>query len=245
MANSKMETHSGAFECLTLISERKLYYLSNEQIEKNINERGYKNDTSLKNVSYSDLSPRVYEGGLKIWEGCVDLCNYIDSTPDQVVFIDKVVLEIGCGAGLPAILALQKGAKEVFAQDFNQVVIDCFTKDNFALNNVKVGKYRFFAGDWNEFKENLGDQKFDIVLSSETIYNEQMYGKFHDLLDTALKPDGLILIAAKLYYFGVGGNVPGFLDYVKNRNKFDFHICWTSDSDVPRKIIQLTRKMVH
>lgn len=62
MANSKMETHSGAFECLTLISERKLYYLSNEQIEKNINERGYKNDTSLKNVSYSDLSPRVYEG---------------------------------------------------------------------------------------------------------------------------------------------------------------------------------------
>lgn len=50
------------------------------------------------------------------------------------------------------------------------------------------------------------------------------------------------LIAAKLYYFGVGGNVPSFIEFVKSKGKFNSLILWTSDSTVPRKVIQLTRR---
>lgn len=50
------------------------------------------------------------------------------------------------------------------------------------------------------------------------------------------------LLAAKLYYFGVGGSVPTFLDFVKSRGKFDSIDRWTSKTEVPRKVIQLTRK---
>ena len=34
-------------------------------------------------------------GGLKVWEGAIDLCDFIDSSPDEVVCIDKTVLEVG------------------------------------------------------------------------------------------------------------------------------------------------------
>lgn len=38
--------------------------------------------------------------------------------------------------------------------------------------------------------------RFDIILSSETIYNEQLYERFHDLLDAALEPNGLVYVTA-------------------------------------------------
>uniref|UniRef100_A0A0R3RMX8 Endonuclease/exonuclease/phosphatase n=1 Tax=Elaeophora elaphi TaxID=1147741 RepID=A0A0R3RMX8_9BILA len=83
---------------------------------------------------------------------------------------------------------------------------------------------------------------FDVVLTSETIYNEEHYGVLHDLFDVVLPSDGLVLLAAKMFYFGVGGNIPSFLEYVKTRGVFDTYICWSSECNVPRKIIQLTRK---
>lgn len=229
-------------ECVKLVSGRELFYINASTVERNLKKRGYKDCEELKNISHSDIEQGVYEGGLKVWEGTLDLCNFIDSSPDEVICIDKNVLEIGCGAALPAILALQKGAKFGVVQDFNKSVIECFTKDNFAPNNVKIEKCDFYAGDWSDFQKHLDGRRFDIILSSETIYNEQLYECFHNLLDAALEPNGLILIAAKLYYFGVGGNVPSFIDFVKSKGKFNSLILWTSDTTVPRKVIQLTRR---
>ncbi|VDM39215.1 unnamed protein product [Toxocara canis] len=204
-------------EHIKLSSDRVLFFISADTVEKNVHDRGFKDDIELKDTSKSDLTSSIYEGGLKVWEGSIDLCNFVDSTTDEVVFINKSVLE-------------------------NKSVIECFTKDNFILNNVKIDKCQFYAGDWADFKEFLGERTFDIILSAETIYNERMYERLHDLLDAALTPDGLVLLAAKLYYFGVGGSVPAFLDFVKSRGKFDSIISWTSKSEVPRQVIQLTRK---
>uniref|UniRef100_A0A0M3IXG2 Methyltranfer_dom domain-containing protein n=1 Tax=Ascaris lumbricoides TaxID=6252 RepID=A0A0M3IXG2_ASCLU len=39
---------------------------------------------------------------------------------------------------------------------------------------------------------NANVNKFDIILSAETIYSECMYERLHDLIDTALAPDGLV-----------------------------------------------------
>ena len=48
------------------------------------------------------------QGGLKIWECSEDLARYLHDTDLQLR--DKSVLELGCGAGLPGLLALTKGA---------------------------------------------------------------------------------------------------------------------------------------
>ena len=55
----------------------------------------------------SDLVSGVYEGGLKVWEGSIDLVHHIAS--QQSMFKDKRVLELGCGQGLPGIAALVYG----------------------------------------------------------------------------------------------------------------------------------------
>ena len=49
---------------------------------------------------------------------------------------NKVVLDMGCGSGLLAILASQKQAKNIFAIDYDQNCIDN-TKENIQLNNAK------------------------------------------------------------------------------------------------------------
>ena len=49
------------------------------------------------------------QGGLKIWECSEDLARYLHDSDLQLR--DKSVLELGCGAGLPGLLALTKGAE--------------------------------------------------------------------------------------------------------------------------------------
>ena len=49
----------------------------------------------------------VYEGGLKIWECSLDLATFVATN----VNVEKCnVIELGCGAALPAIVAALRGA---------------------------------------------------------------------------------------------------------------------------------------
>ena len=61
--------------------------------------------------SDSDLVSGVYEGGLKVWECAMDLVKFIKDLPELVK--GKVILEIGCGQGLPGVMALKCGAEGV------------------------------------------------------------------------------------------------------------------------------------
>ncbi|KHN71668.1 hypothetical protein Tcan_02126 [Toxocara canis] len=83
-------------EHIKLSSDRVLFFISADTVEKNVHDRGFKDDIELKDTSKSDLTSSIYEGGLKVWEGSIDLCNFVDSTPDEVVFINKSVLEVCC-----------------------------------------------------------------------------------------------------------------------------------------------------
>ena len=102
---------------------------------------------ALPDLSQSDLIPGKYEGGLKLWEGALDLAAEVAqhalptsprpqaATPsaasldaaaqalqhDALPFVMKAqalagtrVLELGCGHGLPGLVALLAGAHVVF-----------------------------------------------------------------------------------------------------------------------------------
>jgi hypothetical protein len=58
----------------------------------------------------SDLVPGVYEGGLKLWEGSIDLVKALEkeSQTGNLSFSGKRVLELGCGHALPGIYACLK-----------------------------------------------------------------------------------------------------------------------------------------
>ncbi|XP_035827781.1 histidine protein methyltransferase 1 homolog isoform X2 [Aplysia californica] len=198
--------------------------------------------------SHSDLVSGSYEGGLKIWECAFDLTEFL-STKLQGLSLgikDKSVLELGCGAGLPALFCLKSGAKQVHFQDYNEEVLKLLTCVNVRLSTENTDleeRCRYFAGDWSSFSD-LSDReklKYDIILTAETIYNEENYSKLHALFDAVLKENGFILLAAKSYYFGVGGSIEGFLEYVGSMGMFSSETVHTVAKGVPRYILLLKR----
>lgn len=55
-------------------------------------------------------------GGLKIWECTRDLAEFLIC--EHINLTGKRVLDLGCGAGLLGILAMQLGAESVHFQDY-------------------------------------------------------------------------------------------------------------------------------
>ncbi|XP_074659705.1 histidine protein methyltransferase 1 homolog [Tubulanus polymorphus] len=194
----------------------------------------------------SDLVPNIYEGGLKIWECSLDLTDYLRSIKDEINFNDKSVLELGCGAGLPGIYAYKNGADVMFS-DYNEDVLESVTIPNVLLNtancdkNVVHKRCQFWSGDWSSLQQRLKN-RFDVILSSETIYNPSSYAKLYDMLKSLLKPDGRIYLAAKTYYFGVGGGTRQFESLVKTEAEFDIEVCKEYSEGVNREILHMTWK---
>lgn len=157
------------------------------------------------------------------------------------------VLELGCGAGLPGIYALQQGANHICFQDFNEEVITHFTIPNVSLNvdhNVISDRCCFLSGDWNQTGSDLiPPERYDVILTAETIYNTESVPSLYQLMKRSLKPDGNIYVAAKTHYFGVGGGTRLFEQYVQNQEDFTIATCKKITDGVQREILHLKRKV--
>ena len=67
-------------------------------------------------------------------------------------------------------------------------------------------RFSYVGGDWGDLDAFVPAQSADVVLAAETIYSTASYARHVRLLRRAMrKPDGVALVAAKRYYFGVGG----------------------------------------
>ncbi|KAL6970936.1 hypothetical protein U1Q18_030614 [Sarracenia purpurea var. burkii] len=199
-------------------------------------------------LSNSDLVPGKYEGGLKLWEGSLDLVKTLLSEVQdkQLLLPGKRVLELGCGHGLPGIFTGLEGAAVIHFQDFNAEVLRCLTIPNVNANLLKKSQslakdvrewntdseFRFFAGDWSEVHQilpyahisekgqNCGsvlDQPagYDIILMAETVYSVSALPHLYELIKKCLNhPNGVVYMAAKKHYFGVGGGSRRFLSEV-------------------------------
>ncbi|XP_028060697.1 histidine protein methyltransferase 1 homolog isoform X1 [Camellia sinensis] len=199
-------------------------------------------------LSNSDLVPGKYEGGLKLWEGSLDLVKTLQSeTQDgQLLFTGKRVLELGCGHGLPGIFTGLEGAAVIHFQDFNAEVLRCLTIPNVNANLLKKSQplatdvrewntdaeFRFFAGDWSEVHQilpyvhtnekdhncspGLGHSVgYDVILMAETVYSISALPHLYELIKKCLnRLNGVVYMAAKKHYFGVGGGSRRFLSVV-------------------------------
>ncbi|XP_015605073.1 histidine protein methyltransferase 1 homolog isoform X2 [Cephus cinctus] len=198
---------------------------------------------------HSDLVPAKYEGGLKIWECSYDLGEFL--LKEKIRLKDKTVLDLGCGAGIIGLIALHEGSTVHF-QDYNTEVLKAVTIPNVILNltdrNSIRNRCEFYCGDWKSFAElssnkyDSEDKKYDFIFTSETIYNPDNQKKLYEVFKKQLKKDGVGYVAAKMYYFGVGGSIGQFENIVKNDGIFNSIIVWKSKEGVQRAILKLTRK---
>lgn len=164
-----------------------------------------------------DLVPGVYEGGYKLWEGGIDLAEYIYAhhSNDGTFTENTKVLELGAGHGIPGIMAARCGAKHIALHDFNEEVIRDVTAINVAWNVESSINVRYFIGGWNSLAELLqSDAKFDVILSAETVYATLQIQSLAKCIVTLLKPGGVAWVAGKSYYFGVGGGMDEFIHHV-------------------------------
>uniref|UniRef100_H2ZQA2 protein-histidine N-methyltransferase n=1 Tax=Ciona savignyi TaxID=51511 RepID=H2ZQA2_CIOSA len=228
-------------------------------------------------IDSSDLVSKVYEGGLKVWESSLDLVEFLGKPENKSFFADASVLEVGCGIGLPGILASKYGAKKVVFQDYNDFVLFNTTGPSVILNQCQVKddedssapeakriktdgdlmacfervietekkidtkcQYSFIGGDWEEIAKNI-DEKFDIVLTAETIYDVTNYEKLHLLLERCVGPNGMIFLAAKSFYFGVGGGISLWIEFVENKKVFEVIVVELIDAPVKREILKMKR----
>jgi predicted nicotinamide N-methyase len=247
----------------------------------------------------SDLIPGVYEGGLKVWECAADLSNYLIAQGGELR--GKHVLEVGCGAGYPGIVAMARGAHVDF-QDYNADVLLKVTMPNVSMNTsrdwiedevedepgaeaeeeskgkvkgkgvaqegdradadpsapetkrVKSGDAgeevplayvpRYFAGDWGALSELMGEREefqYDLLLTSETIYEPASQARLYEFLKRRLRrPSGRVLLAAKTYYFGVGGGTRQFEALLRGEGLLASRVVYVCTEGVKREILELT-----
>ncbi|KAF7219942.1 histidine protein methyltransferase 1 homolog [Nothobranchius furzeri] len=104
----------------------------------------------------------------------------------------------------------------------------------------------FFSGDWRTFLplvlKREPKPKFDIIFTSETIYNTAYYPALHETLHKLLAPDGLVYLATKSHYFGVGGGLHLFETFVEQRGVFSLCHLWDGEEGLQRHVVALRFK---
>lgn len=122
-----------------------------------------------------------------LWPSAISLARFLSNTD----LSGKRAIELGCGVGLPSLIALERGAKEVVATDNYPEALD------FAAHNAKVNVYREVETallDWRE--PNLsGPGAFDLVLAADVLYERKNARILSELAPKLLTADGEILLA--------------------------------------------------
>lgn len=115
---------------------------------------------------------------------------------------------------------------------------------------------RFFSGSWETFDISTTGGRYDIVLTSETIYEPQSLPALITLMKSACErpledltlaqlslasntpTSYLCLVAAKVLYFGVGGGVSEFLN-VLTAHGGNSETVWEQKLGVRRKVMRV------
>lgn len=129
----------------------------------------------------------------------------------------------------------------------NKTVLEHITIPNVLVNTKSIEKLRercrFYSGDWTNYTEKTTDgEKFDFILTSETIYNVQSYQKIIDIIKMKMKPTGVCYLAAKLHYFGVGGSLRSFEQVLLKEDTFKSQSVFKCNDNIGREILKITFK---
>lgn len=246
------------------------YEIAVDQMEDNQQNKSIVQSIVQSMSSQSDLISGIYEGGAKTWECSIDLVNFLNSNWTKLLQTYKLddtkplkVLELGCGSALPGIYCLKYQNCETVFQDYNEDVIKMVTIPNVGLNlsfskgekltnldDVPVNrnqliaesKTQFISGDWSKMDNlNTGNQAFDLILTSETIYSASSHQQLLNAMAQNLRPDGIALVAAKTTYFGCSGSLAMFLRQAEQHCRVQQIECLltVSDAGVRREIVML------
>ena len=141
-----------------------------------------------KGKDHEDVQDERIPYWAELWASAIAMGEYL--VENQLITAETEVLEIGCGLGLPSIIAGFQGAKKVIVSDYFQEALD-FAELNWH-QNLPHKKAQFLKLDWREPTPSV---KTDILLASDVAYEARAFVPLLNAFDTLLKPDGTILIS--------------------------------------------------
>ncbi len=146
----------------------------------------------------------------ELWASALAMSEYL--VENQELLPPSVKLtEIGCGLGLPSIIAGKLGAQDVCLTDYDQDALD-FAKMNWA-QNLPDKKARFEQLDWRNPDPSVAA---DVLLCSDVAYEKRAFEPLLNAFKTLLKPNGTILITEP--------NRPVSRDFFSNLNTEGYDI---------------------
>ncbi len=122
----------------------------------------------------------------ELWPSGVALARALDGRALRGV----PVVELGCGLGLPSIVAARAGGR-VLATDWSQAALDLLAR-NAAHNGVAVAT---MAADWTRPQELLARGPFGLVLAADVLYERRNVPVLLELLPRLVAPAGEIWLA--------------------------------------------------
>ena len=116
----------------------------------------------------------------------------------------KSVLDIACGEGYGSALLARWGAKSVVGVDISEPAI-AKAKNAFETDTIK-----FFQSSGEAVLDVLGEAKFDLIVSFETIEHVNEPRVFLENIKKLIAPNGIILISCPNdnWYYADGGSNP-------------------------------------
>ncbi|KAG6618696.1 uncharacterized protein IUM83_01502 [Phytophthora cinnamomi] len=144
----------------------------------------------------------------KVWDCALVLSKFLTNAayfpPD--FFVNKLVIELGCGIGVPGLAAAALGAKEVVLTDMGMAIpwIRTNIERNQALGCIS-GNVRAEALMWGE-NAPLESHQFDVILCSDLVYGERTISqKLVQTIAQLSHPDTLIISAHEARFAGDRG----------------------------------------
>jgi predicted nicotinamide N-methyase len=121
-----------------------------------------------------------------LWASSIALAQHIIKSGK--ITKDTHVLEIGCGLGLPGIVAGKLGAK-VTMTDYLKAPLE-FARHNWELNNKSKAKFELL--DWRKAP---GTFAADVVLASDVAYESRAFPFLPNAFKVLTNPRGLIIVS--------------------------------------------------
>jgi predicted nicotinamide N-methyase len=128
-----------------------------------------------------------------LWPSALVLAEWVAcepwaERPDGAIALEA--LEIGCGLGLPGLVAVARGRRVQFS-DHDPAPLE-FVARSAAENRFGPGQYSIRHLDWRS----LPDERFSIILGADVIYELRLVPLVAELLGRLLAPDGMGVIAS-------------------------------------------------
>ena len=125
-----------------------------------------------------------------IWPSALALAKYLAQHPNCIQ--QRSIIELGCGLGLPSIVAAKLGAAAVTATDYHPACIP-YCKANTIKNGV--GQIQCQILDWRT--PTIGTT-FDCIIGSDLLYEEQQIASLLHCITKLKKTETQLILADPL-----------------------------------------------